>query len=428
MAPPMPRAFVSAPTPRRAPSSFDRTTPAFVLGLGRAGLGAIRSLGRQGIAVRGLDPDAGAPGFRSRYCAATLCPDPVRAPEALLQQLVAAGQHLARPALLLATGDEFVLFVARYRDELAPYFLLDIPPLVAVDALVNKRRQYELAGQAGIPIPTTFYPKTPDDIEAIKHRVQYPAIIKPCYGHMWREIFGGQSKAIKVGSPEELEESFRPIPPTGLDILVQSVVIGPATNHFEVSAYVGTSGDVLATFVARKIRQFPPEFGVGCLVESMESPELARLGLDFLRTIDYRGIANIEFKRDQRDGRLKLIELNPRLWSQNELATHCGMNFALLQYLELTGQRPTPLTRFTPGVRWVDPLYDYWAFGEYARRGELRLVDWLRSWRGVRVVATFARDDPQPFLHDIGYGRSALHLPGHVVRYLAQRAARLRWG
>jgi hypothetical protein len=51
-------------------------TIAFVLKMGGTGLGVIRSLGRRGIPVIGLDPSRGAIGFFSRYCKSIACPDP----------------------------------------------------------------------------------------------------------------------------------------------------------------------------------------------------------------------------------------------------------------------------------------------------------------------------------------------------------------
>ena len=46
-------------------------------------------------------------------------------------------------------------------------------------AMVNKRKQYELAEQVGMPYAQTFYPETCEDVQCIKDRVEYPAIIKP---------------------------------------------------------------------------------------------------------------------------------------------------------------------------------------------------------------------------------------------------------
>ncbi len=63
----------------------------------------------------------------------------------------------------------------------------------------------------------------------------------------------------------------------------------------------------------RNIRQFPMESGRGSLAETMHEPDLASYGLEFFRRIGYRGFGTIEFKRNDRNGLLKVVDLNP-LW------------------------------------------------------------------------------------------------------------------
>lgn len=392
------------------------TSTAFVLGLFDTGLGSIRSLGRAGIPVIGSDSDPRMPGFKSRYCTARLCPDPIRQPDELVRFLLDEGQRLDEPGILFPTSDAFVLFLSRYRKDLATSFRFALPSEEVLEAIVNKRRQYELAEQVGTPYATTFYPETMEDVRRIKDEVDYPAFIKPYHGHLWRERFGGTHKGFKVHAPEELIARFEEILPTDLQVMVQSIIPGPNTNHFKVSAYIGQSGEPLAVFTLRKIRQYPTEFGVGAVVESLRYPELAELGLKFLLGIGYRGIGSIEFKKDERDGGLKMIELNPRLWQQNIHATDCGMNFPLIQYLELTGQHPAPQTEFKERVRWLDAMADFQSFWAYFRRGELSPWTWVRSWIGARSFATFAWDDLGPFFKANEYGLKYLGAPVYALR------------
>src|SRR5690606_27496184 len=45
-----------------------------------------------------------------------------------------------------------------------------------------------------------------------------------------------------------------------------------------------------------------------------------------LARLSYRGIFSAEFKRDARDGRFKLLEVNTRAWWYVEFAARCGVN------------------------------------------------------------------------------------------------------
>lgn len=117
----------------------------FVLSLFDTGLGAIRSLGRLGIPVIGLDSDSNAPGFKSKFCIAKLCPDPVHQPDELIRFLLNEGRRLEQPGILFPATDAFALFLSRYRDDLSKYFRFALPSANVLEAIVNKRLQYELA-------------------------------------------------------------------------------------------------------------------------------------------------------------------------------------------------------------------------------------------------------------------------------------------
>ena len=274
----------------RTPGFTKYRSKAFVLSLFETGLGAVRSLGRSGISVEGLDSDPGMCGFKSKYCSAVLCPSPVDASDELVEYLVKKGKRLDEQGTLFPASDAFALFLSRYRNVLKEYFKFAVPSPSVMEGIINKKIQYKMAEEIGIPYPKTYYPDCMDDVLSIQDNLDYPAFIKPYCGHLWREIYGGTNKGIKVGNPKSLREAFSHIFDNGLDAMVQSIILGPNTNHYKVSAYINEHNEPLALFTLRKIRQYPTEFGVGTVVESFKFPELAELGLKFFRGLQYRGI------------------------------------------------------------------------------------------------------------------------------------------
>ena len=133
----------------------------------------------------------------------------------------------------------------------------------------------------------------------------------------------------------------------------------------------------------------------------------------FCQAIGYRGIAGLEYKLDREDNQYKLLDFNPRLMLSDSLTAHCGINFPLMQYLDLTGQPPAPVHEVPEGVKWLDTIADFHSFQQYHARGELGFRDWLHSMRGARVFALFAWDDPLPFLVARKFGLSY----GRVLEY-----------
>jgi predicted ATP-grasp superfamily ATP-dependent carboligase len=395
--------------------------PAFVLGMNATGLTAARCLGREGIAVKGFDVGAGRAGFRSRYCTAQVCPDPLRQPDDLVRFLNKQAGDAPRKLVLLPTSDAFFLFLSRHRAQLADRFLLSLPSEAVAESVVNKRALYELAAAHGMPFPNSCFPATYEEAVAASGSLRYPAFIKPYWGHQWRSHFGGLHKGFKVQSPEEFLGRFREVLESGHSALVQSYITSPDDDLASLSLYVSQGGEVLAAFARRQVRQYPPNSGTVTLAISERNAELVASGARFCQAIGYRGIVGLELKLDREDNQYKLLDFNPRLMLSDGLTAYCGINLALLQYLDLTGQCPAPRGEYPAGVKWLESMEDFYSFKQYHARGELSLRDWWNSIKGARAFALFAWDDPLPFLVERKFGLSYGRILAYVAKDLLKR-------
>ncbi len=376
-----------------------RDNAAVVLGMFETGLAVGRSLARSGVRVIGLDC-ARKVGFHSRHIDARFCPHPSQE-KAFIEYLVnIAEQEIFHPVLFI-TSDEFLLPVSRNRDLLESRYLLNLPSREILECIADKYRQYTLALKAGIPVPRTFVANSMEELEALKDKIPFPAFIKGAEVTLWRSKMGVASKGFVVDTPGELMDRFRTIFERGANGLIQEIIPGPDTNHYKSSCYVSKNGEILLAFGLQKIRQQPVGFGFGCMVRSIVYPEMVDLGKEFFRKIGYRGVGSSEFKLDPRDGKLKLIELNPRYWQQNGLPDRCGMNFPMMNYLDLIGEDPKPVIEYRAGVKWVNIYSDIESFREYRKRGELSLKDWLGSFRGETMLSDLEWGDPLPGLREI---------------------------
>ncbi len=368
--------------------------PAYVLGLGPTGLGAARSLGRRRIPVFGATWRREDPALSSRYLSARVCPDPAEEPERAVEFLCEESRRIGAAPVLFTATDACTALAARYQEVLRSCFRLPPGPGEVVEALIHKWRQYQLAVQFGIEAPRTVYGATLEEASAVSCELNYPVLIKPCLGYRWRGYFPG--KGIEVGDRFALAEQLKAVYARGIEVILQEIIPGPASNLLSVCCYIGSGGGVLALLAQRKIRQVPVDLGVGSLVESVRTPPEVKGAVCFLKAVGYRGPAEVEFKRDERDGRWKLIEFNLRLWEQNALAAACGLDFPYIQYLDLIGRAPEAGSGFREGVRWLALWEDLHAARTLARRGELTLWDWIVSLRGVGAHAWFSWDDPLP--------------------------------
>jgi D-aspartate ligase len=402
----------------RTAREFDTRIGAFVLGMNETGLTAARCLGREGISVRGFDIGAKRAGFRSRYCTAEVCPDPLEQPDDLVRFLKHQVRDRSQKVVLLPTSDLFFLFLSRHRAQLADKFMMSLPSEDVAESVVNKRGLYELAAANDTPFPESYFPGTYEEALAAKDSLRYPAFIKPYWGYQWRRHFGGRHKGFKVQSPDEFLSRFQEVLASGHSALVQSYITSPDDNLFSLSLYVSETGEVLAAFPRRQVRQYPPNSGTVTLAISEHNAALVANGEHFCQSIGYRGIAGLEYKRDAEDNQYKLLDFNPRLMLSDGLTAYCGINLPLIQYLDLTGQTPAPRRETTQGVKWLESIADFQAFKQYHERGDLTFKDWLKSLWGARVFALFSWDDPLPFLVARKFGLSYGRILEYAIRNL----------
>ena len=395
--------------------SFNNQNAALILGMFETGLGVGRSLGKEGIKVYGLDFKKDI-GFYSTYIKANLCPHPISDEEALLENLIVFSKSQTHKPALFVTSDDFLNFVAKFSVELKPYYLFNLPSSELINQISDKYKQFLLASNAGISLPATYKISSVANLEIILNELVFPVFIKALDVNIWRKLIGGTTKGFVVNDQSELKEKIALLVNKGLEIILQEIISGPDTQHFKYCTYIGVDGRILLEFTLRKIRQNPIRFGVGAVVESISYPELINEGRKLIQNIRYQGVGSAEFKLDTRDGKLKLIELNPRYWQQNSLATACGMNFPLIDYLEITSQNPIAATDFKKNIKWVNRYMDFGSFIQYHKEGELTFREWRKSLSGKKVYPDFRWDDPVPALYEIGFGLKLFKAPWFLYK------------
>ena len=120
----------------------------------------------------------------------------------------------------------------------------------------------------------------------------------------------------------------------------------------------------------------------------------------FLRLIDFYGIAEVEFMMDPRDGKYKLIEVNPRVWGWHTLAIYAGVNFPYLLYQDMTGQ-PLEVPLPSDGLKWVRLSTDIPTVFWEIVKGNMKVKDYVASMKGKKKEAVFSLHDPLPFIAEI---------------------------
>jgi D-aspartate ligase len=338
------------------------------------GLAAIRSLGRAGIPVLALDHRASPLGFRSRYAMPVHVPDPAVDEEGFVARVA----EIETPAVVFPTHDPPLNALARNREQL-PGLLFPFPPWSALQAIQDKRHQLEAAAAAGVDIPETRYPASAGEARAAAEKLGLPVLVKPQHPDGFKHRFGKQ--AFRCETPDEVERAYADAEPFGA--MVQELVPGGDEELYSLGSYLRADGEPLGLFSGRKLKQVPPGVGTCRTGEAVWVQEVVDAGLRFLRELGFHGISQVEFKRDPRDGRFKLMEINPRLWQWHGLAAACGVDLPVIAYRDLTGETVVPVSMNGSGRIWTISFMP----GERPALARPPYVD-----------AVFARDDLKPGL------------------------------
>jgi predicted ATP-grasp superfamily ATP-dependent carboligase len=371
--------------------------PAVVFGGDVAGLAVLRALGRAGVPV--LVPQPAHPLVRrSRWH---------RPLEGAPREGGGGGELAAwlnalpyERSVLLPCSDHWATTMAVLPAVVAAAHVPVAPRRDALERLVDKARFADAVAELGVPAPRTVRARTAADLAALSDDELRGSFLKPVDSQAFSARRG--AKGLRPADRAEAAALLPGLAAEGLEVVVQELVPGPPDAHVFVDGYVDRAGFLRACLARRRLRMFPPGLGNSTLSETipLENVADAVSGLERLFAgIGFTGLFDAEFKRDERDGVAKVLEVNARPWWQLGLAAAAGLDLAVLAYRDAAGGEPPPTDRYRVGVRWVHPVPDARAW--WRSRGDsggLGLP--VRAWLGPGN-AVWSRDDPRPLLAEL---------------------------
>jgi predicted ATP-grasp superfamily ATP-dependent carboligase len=388
--------------------------PAIVLG-GRNALSVVQSLGRAGVRVFVPAIEDNVRLRASRYARMV----PIAGGEApwherLAEWLLGPEAAPLHGAVILASNDPGVEALARHRDALLPLYRLDLCRPAAQLAMLDKLETYRLARQAGVDAPAWWAIDDEAGLEEMRAHLRFPLIVKPRSSAAFQRRYPGGRKHLRAATFDEARAAVRTMREADLPFILVEFVPGPDDRGSALFTYLEEGGEPAFVFTKRFLRRSPPHEGEACYLVSEWVPEVVEPAMRLLRHVGLVGLAQVEFKLDRRDGRLKLIECNGRFIGPNPLLVASGLDLAPWIYRRALGRPAESLPAPRRGVRLWDPRRDYAAYRAMAAAGEMTWWGWLRSLRPARTF-WFRLDDPMPTLV-------------HAWRVAVHRVRRLRPG
>ena len=232
----------------------------------------------------------------------------------------------------------------------------------------------EIARDLGIEIPMSFFPKSLKEVKEIAKRVSYPCVIK-----LRR---GSAAKGLKyANSPSELLKLYKNYL-SGQGVIfdysfpiIQEYIPGEVHDV----CVLFNKGKPRALLTQRRIKMSPPTGGGGIFNETTDEPELKKLAIKLLKKIRWHGPAQVEFKIDSRDGKPKLMEVNPKFWGTLDLSIQAGIDFPYLACKMAVDGDVEPVFSYKVGLkyRWVFP-YEF-----------LYILKTKNKWKAIKEFFKF---------------------------------------
>ena len=366
-------------------------------------LGMVRSLGRMGVPITFVTENVRAHALHSKYVKEVIQVDSFcDNQKATLETLIDYASSLELKPVLFPTADPDLEFVSQHEANLKEYYFLTIPSRLIVKTCLDKKRFFEYGTTHGLPLPQTLAESENIGIEDIANSVSYPVILKPMNPKTWtkREIahIVKSKKAVLLETKDALLNIYREISRYDTEMVVQSYIPGRDDRLISVHVYMGKNGEALAAFSGRKIRTYPAYAGIGCFVVSEYIEELIGTTINILKKFGYFGLALLQFKQDEKTGEFRLLEINARTSSWNQLPLACNINLPWLAWLDAVGKEMPACESQKDGVVYLYFRPDLSAMREYVKTGDWSWKKWLLSLLKVRVCQLYCRDDIKPFI------------------------------
>jgi predicted ATP-grasp superfamily ATP-dependent carboligase len=211
-----------------------------------------------------------------------------------------------------------------------------------LNTVINKTQLMRHAIENNIPCPKTVFIEHPDDIKNLRDIPEFPIVLKPNVGS------GGKGITF-VNSIQDFNKiGFNFFKQNGPFVLQEKI---PFNLKYTVGVICNSDSEIRRACVIKEIRNYPIETGPACYAETVIFPELLNICIKLMNSLNYFGVADIDFLVDSRTGKPSLMEINPRFWGSLQVAINAGVDFpSLLFDLMKNGDIEKSFT-YKPGIR-----------------------------------------------------------------------------
>jgi predicted ATP-grasp superfamily ATP-dependent carboligase len=382
---------------------LDYHNPIIVLGEELSALHIIRTFERRNIDVHCIITKK-SPIIFSKYLKKYYINTKVKNDiDALKKILNKISKKFSKRAVVYPTSDLDALNLSMIKEQVKDDFYIIAGNKEIVEILVNKSKFYEVISKNNLNYPDTYTPKNVEHVKRLGSKIEYPVFIKPIITQLFNEAFPGALKGFVANTKYELIHYYKLVKNKGVDVIIQKIIQGPPTNSYQLEGYYDKNFLPKVLFARQRIRIWPPDFGNTSLCVSIPIKKLSKEKSainKFIKKIGYSGLMSAEYKKDEKDGKLKLLEINARVWWHIWLSQKCGADIVYLSYLDAIGEKVNYNEEYETNIKSLYLIQDILSSINMIKNKKINFKDWLSSYTGPIQFSYFSIGDLNPFLLD----------------------------
>ena len=392
-------------------------------------VGAIQSLGREGIEVCAVDCQPPAHRGYSRYLKKRFLIE--SGSDNTLNFLESLGADGG--GVLMPMNDDFLILVAKNHRHLSRRFILTTPPWSTLEKAMDFSKSFAIARSADIKTPEFFKPSDEQSMRSIVDGLDlenHHYLLKTMPGSEPADLSNGRYTKLAGSTPVIIEANCREIFSRLGDFpTIVQVVPGEADQCIGVSMVVNQDHEPILSYCIKRLRLYtysrnftysngelahPYELGANVYCESVRDEDALEAATKIIRAIEYVGAITVEFRRNRVDNSLTFIKCDPRFVRATSLSKALGLDMTMALYKMCTGDSERAARHYYPeGVAWIwfsQCLEALWNNRDNVTVRK-ELFDLAKNIGRIKAYAFLDRTDPIPFLADFAWrGREWIKL------------------
>ena len=263
--------------------------------------------------------------------------------------------------LVIPCNDLTMIPLQTNRKELEKYAQIYLISDRAFDITQDKIKTYKLAKSNNIPVPKSIIINQNSDLSKILSNFKFPIVLKPRLSVTPNDL-ENKHFVRKVYTNDELTNHINYILEDKVEIQVQENFIGKGVG-IEVLV---DKGEILVVF--QHIRVHEPLMGGGSTYRKSAAPhpELLDATRKLMKSLNYTGVAMVEFKVNFDTRQWIFVEINGRFWGSLPLAVSSGVDFPYYLYQLLVNKQRDFPQEYKKGIYCRNFLYDLdWIIQNY---------------------------------------------------------------